>query len=389
MNHEAQYLILAVGLFLVPRLLQRYRIPTAISCLALGGVLGMGFGLLQDDATIVTFALLGIVALFLFAGLEADFAELRPELRTLVTHTVLQAGLLMIVAFTIARFAHLNWRAAVLFGLAVVTPSAGFILDSLGGWGLSDNQQFWVRSKAIVAELLALVALFITIQVQSPLQFTGSLAVLILMVVALPMLFELFAKRILPHAPKSEFAFLLVLALICASVTKALGVYYLVGAFVVGATAVRLRHQMPVLVEHRLLSAVELFASFFIPFYFFKAGLAIRREDFSGMALPLGLGLTITISPLRVALTMVLRRLLLKEPWRDGFRVGLSLVPTLVFTLVLAQILREQFALASDLYGGLVVFAVLNTLIPAVLLRVAPDYDAPELAKAHGMGAEK
>ena len=46
--------------------------------------------------------------------------------------------------------------------------------------------------------------------------------------------------------------------------------YYLVGAFIAGLVA-RLLHQR-MLASHENLHALRLFASFFVPFYFFNAG---------------------------------------------------------------------------------------------------------------------
>lgn len=67
------------------------------------------------------------------------------------------------------------------------------------------------------------------------------------MVVLLPPVFRAFAIVIAPFAPKTEFTFLVLVALLCALITRELGVYYLVGAFVVGLTAVRLRKELPAL----------------------------------------------------------------------------------------------------------------------------------------------
>ncbi len=39
---EVRYLILVVGLFVLPRALQRWRVPSAVSCLGLGASLGSG-----------------------------------------------------------------------------------------------------------------------------------------------------------------------------------------------------------------------------------------------------------------------------------------------------------------------------------------------------------
>lgn len=382
MSEEMQYLLVVVGLFIVPRVLQRLRIPSAITCLAIGALLGIGFGLFHGDVAIPFLATLGIVSLFLFAGLEVDFAELREGLTIVTGHLVLQLALLAGGSwFFIATF-ELAWRPALLVALALLTPSTGFILDSLPAFGLSKQQQYWVKTKAIASELIALAALFFVVQSSSITALATSSGALIAMVLLLPFVFEFFAARILPHAPKSEFAFLLILALACAYLTRHLGVYYLVGAFVVGVTAVRLRKRLPNLASERLVIGIELFASFFIPFYFFKAGLHLTAELFTLESVLIGIGFVVFAVPLRIGVVMLYRRVTLGEGFSEGARVGLSLVPTLVFTLVLADILHERFALPDRLFGALVVFALINTALPGLLLRAASiDFDTPEVPK--------
>lgn len=379
LSEELQYLLVVVGLFIVPRVLQRLRIPSAITCVALGATLGMGFGLFHGDGVVPLLSTLGIVSLFLFAGMEVDFAELRRGLGIVIGHLLLQVALLALGAWTLGAVFELQWRPALLLALALLTPSTGFILDSLSAFGLSEQQKSWVKTKAIASELIALGALFLVVQSASLESLSLSTVALGVMIVLLPSVFQVFASRILPFAPKSEFAFLMILALVCAYVTRHLGVYYLVGAFVVGVTAVRLRKRLPVLASERLLTGIELFASFFIPFYFFKAGLHLEREYFAWQAVLLGLAFVVVAVPLRVGIVAGFRRLVLRESWRDGGRVGLSLVPTLVFTLVLADILRERYALSGHLFGALVVFALVNTALPGFLLRAAPpEFAEPE-----------
>jgi Kef-type K+ transport system membrane component KefB len=383
LSREVQYLLVVVGLFIVARVLQRYRIPSAVTCVALGAVAGMGFGLFHDDGAVPLLATLGIVSLFLFAGLDVDFSDLRRGFRVTIGHLFLQVILLALVARLLSEMFALEWRAAVLFALAILTPSTGFILDSLAGFGLSEKQQFWVKTKAIASELVALAALFVVVQSASASSLGLSSLALAAMILGLPVVFQFFASRILPHAPKSEFAFLLILALVCAFATRQLGVYYLVGAFVVGVTAVRLRERLPALASERLTIGIELFASFFIPFYFFKAGLHLHQEYFEWQAVLLGLGFVLAVVPVRVGIVAGFRRLVLGEPWRDGVRVGMSLVPTLVFTLVLADILRERYALSPHLFGALVVFALVNTALPGFVLRAAPpDFVEPEMRRS-------
>jgi Kef-type K+ transport system membrane component KefB len=171
-------------------------------------------------------------------------------------------------------------------------------------------------------------------------------------------------------------------------VTKQLGVYYLVGAFLVGASAQFLRERVPALSSERLVHAIEAFASVFAPFYFFNAGMHLRPADFSAQAVLVGLGLLAVCVPVRIGLVLGHRALAFKQPWRVGLPVAVALTPTLVFSLVLAEILRDRFAAQPWLVGALIIYTVGNTLLPGFLLRghAATELDALEPADDEAPG---
>lgn len=380
---EVAYGLLVIGLFIVPRILQRFRLPAAIVALGIGAFTGMELDLFHGDSTIQLFSTLGIVSLFLFAGLEVDFGELRQGVGVLSQHLALQVVLIAVGAFVCMAVFGLSGRAASLYSLALLTPSTGFILDSLPQFGLTKSAEFWVKSKAIATELVALVLLLFVVQSESVRTLSLSVLALAAMVLVLPVIFRGFSRLIAPYAPGTEFTFLILVALVCAFITRKLGVYYLVGAFVVGVSAVRVRNELPSLSSEKLLAGVELFASFFIPFYFFKAGLSLTKSLFTVESVGLGILLAALLVPARTLLVAGHRKYSLGEPWRKGARVGLALVPTLVFTLVLGGILRERFALSDTLFGALVVFTLLNTFIPGLILRAPPEFETPTLPAAH------
>jgi Kef-type K+ transport system membrane component KefB len=357
-------------LFVVPKALQRYRVPAAISSLAMGA-LAVNVGWVSESPTIELLSTFGIVALFLFAGLEIDGAELRRGARVLTQHAVLWTALTLAIALTAARFG-LSGRAAALTALAISTPSTGFILSSLPGLGLDPAERFAVKSKAVGSELLALAALFFVLQSESLQTFAIALAALLGVVVVIPFAFRAFARFVAPVAPKSEFAFLLMVAVVCAYATRRLGVYYLVGAFIVGVAAQRFRTRLPAMSSERMIDALEAFGSVFIPFYFFRSGMHIDRTEVTWPAVGLGMLLLVVFVPLRTGITMLHRRIALVEPLGTARRVGIALLPTLVFTLVLSDILRTRFGASGTLLGALVVYTVLNTMIPAFALSAKP-----------------
>src|SRR5690606_61508 len=139
------------------------------------------------------------------------------------------------------HYLDLGWQSAALVSLALLTPSTGFILDTLERLGLNADERFWVTSKAIAGELLALGALFVVLQAGDPTQLAISTGAMALMLVGLPLVFIALGRWVVPHAPGSEFSLLVMVGMVAAFITYKLGVYYLVGAFIAGLVARLLR----------------------------------------------------------------------------------------------------------------------------------------------------
>jgi Kef-type K+ transport system membrane component KefB len=365
---ELGYLALILALLVVPRALQRFLLPAPLTSFGFGLVAALvlsGFG---PDTTLALLATLGISSLFLFAGLEIDVGALRHGLGPLLAHLAVRS--LTLAGFTAAGMYvfDLPWNAACLLALALLTPSTGFILETLARLGLDDKERFWVTTKAIGGELLALLVLFVVLQSVSIERLAWSSAALIAMIVLLPVIFAALGRYVAPYAPGCEFSLLVMVGLLAAYLTKQLGVYYLVGAFLVGMVARLLRERMPALASEENLHAVKLFASFFVPFYFFNSGINVPSGALQWKSLWLGLALTAAVTPFRIGVIWAQRRFLVHEDTRSSLRVAVALAPTLIFTLVLAGILRERFAVPDALYGGLLVYAALTTLLPSLAL---------------------
>jgi Kef-type K+ transport system membrane component KefB len=156
--------------------------------------------------------------------------------------------------------------------------------------------------------------------------------------------------------------------LICAIITETLGVYYLVGAFVAGLVARSLSKRMTTLASKQNLEAIALFASFFIPFYFFHSGLGVPSAALVAGSLWYGFALAAFIIPVRIVVIWLQSRFMKHRGHRGSLRVSIALTPTLIFTLVIADILRENFSISPPLYGGLLVYASIASILPSLVL---------------------
>ncbi len=388
MSRELGYLLLIFALMVIPRALQRFKLPAPITCLLFGIGAMLVLGEHAHDPVVTLLSTLGISSLFLFAGLEVDAQALRRGFWPLLVHLLLRAINLAACTWLGWRFLDLGWQAAGLLALALLTPSTGFILDTLDRLGLNPEERFWVTSKAIAAELMALAVLFFVLLADDPVQLGLSSLAMIGLGLALPLAYLAFARWVIPHSPGSEFSLMVMMGFAAAFVTYKLGVYYLVGAFLAGLVARLLQSRLPRLTSHDTLNGLKLFATFFVPFYFFHAGTEISRDALSFDALGLGLFMTALVVPYRVGMVWLQRRVLFRSEQRPStLRVSLALSPTLVFTLVLASILHARFAIPDALFGGLILYTILNTLVPSLLLRTPFDVDpvmesAPMVANA-------
>src|SRR6202046_969132 len=100
------YLAVVFGLLVIPRALQRFRLPAQLSCFAFGIIVAGFFKPLVGDSVISYLSTLGIASLFLFAGLEVDLAELRRALRSLATHFAMRGLVLVVCACIAAKYLH-------------------------------------------------------------------------------------------------------------------------------------------------------------------------------------------------------------------------------------------------------------------------------------------
>ncbi|MFC0679895.1 cation:proton antiporter [Lysobacter korlensis] len=373
MNRDLIYLVLIFCLLVVPRALQRFRIPAPVTSLVAGIVAVFVFGEETHDPVLALLSTIGISSLFLFAGLEVDPGALKRRWKPLLTHLAVRALSLFALGWLAWRFLDLGWQASGLLALALLTPSTGFILDTLERLGLDDEEAFWVTNKAIAGEIVALAALFVMLQAGDMQQLALSSAAMLALVIGVPLLFIALGRWVVPHAKGSEFSLLVMVGLVAAYVTYKLGVYYLVGAFIVGVIARLLHERMPKLASEENLHALRLFATFFVPIYFFSAGTHVPPSALGPKALAIGLVLTVVLLPLRIGIVWLQRRVMFGESSGSSMRVALALTPTLVFTLVLAGILYSRFGLPESWLGALVIYTVLNTMLPSLLLRTPID----------------
>jgi Kef-type K+ transport system membrane component KefB len=350
MDAELRLIALVALLYFLPKIVLRLGVPSPVTEMLLGVACGpLLLGLVEVGELLAGLAGLGISALFLFAGLEVEVEELVERRQTLFQHLAIQL-LLFAANAGIGLVLGADLSTAALLAVAILSPSAGFILPALDALGLSAAAASWIKHKAVATEIAAILVVLVFSKTASAQELLVGLGGVIALVVAVPLLFLAFHRTRLRWAPRTEFRFVMIVALLAGYASHRLGMHYLVGAFLVGLVARRYldhlaRRGVGAPSLRLALGSFRFLSTFFVPFYFFVVGLQLPAGALSVHALGLAAGLGAVAVPLRV---------------------GLLLGPTLVFTLAVAELLHDRYGIADWVFGGLVLYGAGTSFLPVL-----------------------
>jgi Kef-type K+ transport system membrane component KefB len=137
------------------------------------------------------------------------------------------------------------------------------------------------------------------------------------------------------------------------------------------------------------LQSLRLFSAFFIPFYFFKAGLSVNYDTLITLeSFAVACAMLVVMIPLRLTTFLAHGHFVLGTSVKNNFPVALSLLPTLVFGLVLINILATQFEVPLELMNGLVIYTLVVTLVPRFFLDAGPQFEPVKAITHSGQAYE-
>lgn len=367
LTQDLEYLAIFSLVLILPKVLLRLKIPTGITALTIGLFFGYFDPAIKEDTLFRFLSQIGITSLFVFAGLEVNFKELHEDRVYLSKYILKSTVALLLVSWGISDYFDLNYQNSLILTLGILTPSAGFIINSLHSFDMTKDHEYWIKSKAISKELVAIILMFIALQINDLKAMAISLGFFAVLLIVMPVLFKFFFKFVSPYTPNSEVPLLVVLSLICGVISKELGAYYLVGAFMVGLVGSRFKHEIFKDNEESIFTSLNSFFNVFLPFYFFFAGLKMPLKNFTWDAAQIGIVLLLIFVPLRIVLNSLSLKYLLKDFVNQSYRVSLSLMPTLIFGLVIAGILIERGEVPTVYIYALIVYTLISSLLPTIL----------------------
>ncbi len=355
---------------------QRLKQSAVVGYLLAGLLLGpSALGVIDDPASIRTFAELGVVLLIFSIGLELPVARIRA-----IGSAALIAGTLQI-AVTAAVFAFggkllgLSWTTAWALGLVAAPSSTACVIRLLEQRTELDSLHGRMALGVLLLQDAALMPLILAMSllgsgagestgwalVSSFIRMAGLMGVLYLAV-----------RYLLPRAldrttvlRNRELPLLLAIAVVLSSAgaAHALHISPVLGAFAAGILLAESPYALWIRADVGSLRTV------FLTLFF--ASLAMLDDVSWVRANYLWLLLTVPlVLALKTAVVYVVTRVS-RLPVRARVAAGLCLAQTGEFSFVLAQVGRENGALTSDWNQLIIATTVLGLLVTPYLLRVA------------------
>ena len=192
----------------------------------------------------------------------------------------------------------------------------------------------------------------------------GTLAFIVVMVGIVRPLLRRWSVNWRRNASQDIIAVMLVLALICAWITEALGVHALFGAFVAGAVVPANR---PV-VQETIKKLEDITVVFLVPLFFAFAGLRTSLQLVQG-------GEMLTYTLLIIAVAIVgkfggcgIAARMTGMPWREAAALGVLMNTRGLMELVVLNIGLDIGVIGPALYAMMVVMAIVTTFLTTPML---------------------
>ena len=283
-NPVLQFSLLLFIILFAPVLLNRLKIPSLISLILAGALIGPhGMNLMLRDNSIILFGTVGLLYIMFLAGLEIDVADFRKNSTKSILfgiYTFLISIVLgIVVALYILQFSLLS---SILIG-SIFASHTLIVYPVISKLGIAKNKAVNIAiGGTLITDTLALLVLAVVVELSGG-ALTGTfwvrlvigvmlfgIVVLLLFPVIARWFFKLFDDSVL------QYIFVLALVFFSAFLAEAAGVEAIIGAFLGGLALNRLIPR-----TSPLMNRIKFVGNaIFIPFFLIGVGMLINIQAF-------------------------------------------------------------------------------------------------------------
>lgn len=384
----SQLLLILVTARVFAELATRMKSPAVIGELLAGVALGPSLlGWLEPGETLRLLAEIGIILLLFEVGLETDVRDLARSGGRSVVVAVAGFAFPFLLGFGVAHEGlGMDLLPALFVGGTLTATSIGITIRVLADLKRQDSHEGRVVLGAAVIDdvlgvmLLALLYEF-SIAGGVSLVHTGKVFLFVglffLLAAPAAKLMSTVIKRFdkVSVVPGLVPTSMVSLVLFFAWLAHAVGAPELLGGFAAGLALSRrfflpfgaALHADPVFaerVEHQMKPIVHLFT----PIFFVMVGLSLNLRDIDWSSAAIWV---LSGSLLAVAVVgKLLGALLIPEPWRLRWIIGVAMIPRGEVGLIFAELGRTSGILNNEVYAGMIIVIALTTLLPPFVMKV-------------------
>jgi Kef-type K+ transport system membrane component KefB len=359
---------------LLAELFESLSLPGIAGEIVAGAIIGPSIlGWVKPDGVVLDLADLGVIFLLFRVGLEIKSSELAK----IGGRAALVAAGGVVLSFSLVWGVLALWGIhsieAIFISAATAATSAGITAEVLSERGLLDRRASRiVLAAAVIDDVCGLLVLSVVSGLTNGklniVAITSTVMFAVLFIVLVATWGTKALQRLLPRigkgmrAAEAEFALSMLILFGLSLVSVYAGVAAIVGAFLAGMA-------LSETVGRRVQTLVQGAAELLVPFFLVAIGLRVNTAAFHSPAL-LGLAAVLLVAA-------VLGKLggcglgALGLGIRDAMRVGAGMSPRGEVTMVVAQVALTMGVIRQDMFGVIVLVAVVSALLAPVLIGAA------------------
>ena len=426
---------------LVPFVLRRFNIPTVISLLLVGmliGPTGIGFNLVEHMAQWLSFlgkpgmetetaaatseafmliinslGSLGLMLLMALAGMEADFKLIRSVRKPVTLLTIFTFLVPAVAGYWVFWYFNPDDLAGkLLYASLFASHSVGIVFPVMRELKLSKSRfGAAVLISTVLTDIASIILLAVSVQlhrqskqvshmvVNSTLsifdhvssEFWGnSFVPIFLLIVILYLLISVFAVSFIGKALQKYFqpgedmliTFVILVILVTVIVGELFGINLVVGAFIAGLGLARVVQQRDMLLFRRVESIGY---GFLIPFLFVSIGM---KTDFTVFGQSGNLMIIVLTIAGLIGSKMISGYTAMKLSGfssSQGLAAGLMTVPQLSATLAAAAIGKDLGMLDEKFFNAIIILSIVTTLPIPLLVKLVISRSKADFTEADGV----
>ena len=276
----AKFVILLTGILLLPRLMERLRLPGVLGYILAGVLIGPPLlGVVQaSSVTINFFAEIGKLLFMFFVGFEVDMEQFNKARKRCLTFGALTFVFPFVGGLFLARLTGYEWNASVLIGSVIASHTLlGFPL--LARLGLVKRESVLVAvGGTIITDIAAMMVLAVTISIhQIGFSWQFLLIELLELAVLVPLIIfglsKLSRKAVLRYGqtPEARMVIFMMVIAVAAELGQMIHLEGIVGAFLAGIAVKRSFRGKFALEQLEVIAQ-----SLFIPAFFVSTGFLVN-----------------------------------------------------------------------------------------------------------------